>query len=373
MTSTRNPFDDKAITLRSAEDLLAVVPYCLGFRPHESLVVMSVRSPVGPRGSRGLGLTARIDLADVVRDHSSCELLAEHLRRDCAEFAFVAVYSRALDGEVEDVLRRFLLALDAAGVPVMDCVHVSDVSWRSMLCDDNLCCPTEGKPLSQLLDSPVGPQMVLRGATVAAERGDRLAFTDPDAAPRVHEVTRRAWATIRRGGPTAVGNTRAFGLWRRLVDEALTSRSDGRPSQPATDAQIAQLASAMFRVRFRDALLVDTVLDWTDTFTALEGDLDGLAVVFDGGERPDTERVDAIRAVLGEVIRSTDGVFRANALAALGWIEWYSGDLAMARDLAELALDIHEAQSMAGLVWQLSTAGLPPGWVRSVAGLGESA
>ena len=217
--------------------------------------------------------------------------------------------------------------------------------------------------------------MVLRGATVAANRGERLAFTDPDpgAGPVIRDVTRRAWTTIREVGPTPLGSAETFGLWRQLVEEALAGRRQGWSAPCATEVQIAQLASAMYRVRFRDALLVDTVLDWTDTFVALDDDLDELGAVFDGGGRPDTERIDAIRDILGQVIRSTDGVLRANALAALGWIEWYGGDLGMARDLAERALEIHEAQSMAGLVWQLSTAGLPPGWVRGGTQLGESA
>lgn len=361
MTAPRDPFSDNLITIRTAADLLAMVPYCLGFPPEESIVVMSIRGSDGPSG---LGMVARMDLRGLDADPAAAAGLAGHLLRDGAARVFVALYSERVQDDVTRWAHQVLETLDEVGLPILECLHVTSDSWRSLLCEDETCCPPQGTSVGDVASSSIGPEMVVRGASVLPTREDRVAFTTIPDLRRAEWVTRRAGLALADGGPSTAALGHAFGTWRRLVAAAQESRAHGTRGQQASESQLARLAAAIHRVRFRDALLIDAVVDWADPYTTLERHLDDLAGVFDGGSRPQSDRLDAVREVLAQVVRATTGPFRADSLAALAWIEWYSGDLSMARDLAELALNLEPSQSMAGLVFELGQAGLPPRWAQ---------
>ena len=102
-------------TIRASEprDLLAYLPYRLGFRPHRSVVVVSLR------GARGrVGLVARVDLDDLADEQAGETVgsgLASHVWRDGAQRAVVVVYDEASRGPehesaraaaVENIVRR---------------------------------------------------------------------------------------------------------------------------------------------------------------------------------------------------------------------------------------------------------------------------
>lgn len=62
------------LTIRSLDDLVALVPYLLGFHPKESLVVVVVTT-------NGVQLTGRIDLVDAVEPQRLAELVARLSQR----------------------------------------------------------------------------------------------------------------------------------------------------------------------------------------------------------------------------------------------------------------------------------------------------
>lgn len=79
------------IRTREPRELLALVPYQLGFHPAESAVVVSLR---GPRST--VGTIARMDLADLadpVHGADAARALMGHLLADGARRVVVVLYT----------------------------------------------------------------------------------------------------------------------------------------------------------------------------------------------------------------------------------------------------------------------------------------
>src|SRR5690606_12694372 len=93
------------IRVGDPRELLAYLPYRLGFHPRRSVVVVSVRAARGR-----VGLVARVDLddlADPERGATVASGLANHVWRDGAERAVVVVYD-------DDVAAGASAAVEAA-------------------------------------------------------------------------------------------------------------------------------------------------------------------------------------------------------------------------------------------------------------------
>src|SRR6476469_8558812 len=75
------------VTARGPADLVAAVPYLVGFVPTDSIVVVSLR---GPR--LRLGLVARLDLPDPAHVEEAAASLAQFVHRDGPRQAVVLVY-----------------------------------------------------------------------------------------------------------------------------------------------------------------------------------------------------------------------------------------------------------------------------------------
>src|SRR6185437_3014124 len=75
------------VKLRSPADIIDAVPYLVGFEPHDSLVVLSLR---GPRSR--LGLTARIDLPEAKHATACARSFVGYLKRDGAARALIVLY-----------------------------------------------------------------------------------------------------------------------------------------------------------------------------------------------------------------------------------------------------------------------------------------
>ncbi len=87
-----SPRTAPVIALRSRADVVGTVPWLLGFRPEESLVVLSLR---GPR--RTLGLTMRVDLPPPGAERAVVDELARRVRGDGAGAVVLACYSAVPD------------------------------------------------------------------------------------------------------------------------------------------------------------------------------------------------------------------------------------------------------------------------------------
>src|SRR5690606_9132425 len=153
----------------------SMIPYQLGFAPQRSVVVLSLR------GARSrVGLIARVDLDDLVdEDHGPqvARTLVSHLVTDGARRAVVVLYTDDATGPVgvsSPESRAAATFAEAAehllGEP--ECWVVGPTGYFGLKCSDRTCCPPGGRPLTDLLSTRVGAQMVLAGVTIAGSRQD---------------------------------------------------------------------------------------------------------------------------------------------------------------------------------------------------------
>ncbi len=202
--------DPTGIVVTEPRDLVALVPYRLGFLPADSLVLVALRDP----GSE-VGLVLRVDLADVLRNGADgLEQLATHLADDGARRAVAVVYDDAPGASVPwlPVLDH---VLERCGVDLLDCWHVGPHRFRSLLCVGQGCCPPDGWPVTDLQSATVSAQMVALGVSPAASRAELL----PDLRPVAPAVRRRVAARVRRTpvphGPSA--RVACLHAWLRVL------------------------------------------------------------------------------------------------------------------------------------------------------------
>ncbi|MEV0890062.1 DUF4192 domain-containing protein [Promicromonospora sp. NPDC050262] len=183
--------NERVVRVSGPEDLLAYVPYRLGFEPVESAVVVSL---TGPR--QRVGLVARVDLTDLRLRRpgdpdgpdggATARWLADHVVADGADRAVVVLYT-ATDATAPSGAARLAADLLRARLdrrlPGTEVWLVTPTGFRALDCADPRCCPAEGRPLSALQGTRVAAHMVLEGRTVAGTREERYTLrAAPEAA-----------------------------------------------------------------------------------------------------------------------------------------------------------------------------------------------
>ncbi len=152
------------VTLKSAADLLSVIPGRLGFVPKESAVF------VGAAKDGLLGLVARVNLAEV-QEHL-LGVLAEHMANSGATSTIVALYTDTPAAELADLSESIGLSLLARDIAVPDVLCVGPERWSSLICTHPGCdC---GGPVSQVSGNPVVDAMF---GQVKADRSQVLDLT----------------------------------------------------------------------------------------------------------------------------------------------------------------------------------------------------
>ena len=104
-------------TLTSPHDLLAAIPFLIGYHPEDSLVVVSIKD-------NAVGMAMRIDYPVDIPE-GAYDLLASHLQRDLATGALLVAYvpSDRSDGEV--VLSDASAALTRIGISTDESLLIS--------------------------------------------------------------------------------------------------------------------------------------------------------------------------------------------------------------------------------------------------------
>ena len=116
------------IRLGGPSDILAVLPYQLGFHPRESLVVVSLH------GTR-MGLVQRIDLPPPEHTAAAVEAMLPPLRRDAPDGVLLLGFERS-EGDCLPLVAAMAHACHEAGVGVRDRLVIRDGRWFSLHCAD---------------------------------------------------------------------------------------------------------------------------------------------------------------------------------------------------------------------------------------------
>ena len=153
-------------TLTSPHDLLAAIPFLIGYHPQDSLVLVALKD-------EAVGMAMRVDMPVGV-SAEGYDLLASHFLRDGADGAFIVAYVGAGEVDPENVLINTSAALVRAGIDIKESLIVRNNRFRSMICSDLTCCPPEGSAIPDLGSSRIAAEHVIAGHPMPFENEDGL-------------------------------------------------------------------------------------------------------------------------------------------------------------------------------------------------------
>jgi Domain of unknown function (DUF4192) len=171
------------IRVSSPTDLIAFVPYLLGFTPAESVVLVGL-------ADRRIAVTVRTDVA-------------------AGELAFAAALKVAWK-ECDDVLlvvytEHQLPQWFQSPLACRDALVITGGRWRSLLCANPRCCPPEGTPLPDVVPAVVA-------ATIATGSAPMPTREDVIAALRPGTPTAEATAAAAELSPAHARDRAWFGI-----------------------------------------------------------------------------------------------------------------------------------------------------------------
>ncbi len=144
-----------ATELTSPHDLLAAVPFMVGYHPKDSLVAMALVD-------NKVAMVMRVDFPAAQSLPAISQTIAAHLEREGAKEAIIVGYlpSDAVDSDPLLLVREIITTQDIA---IKECIEVRGARFRSTLCTDLMCCPPEGSAIPLITDSRVTAEQVAAG------------------------------------------------------------------------------------------------------------------------------------------------------------------------------------------------------------------
>jgi len=215
-------------TLTSPHDLLAAVPFLIGYHPENSLVLISLEQG-------RVGLAMRIDYPTEV-DPEQIELLLLHLRREDCDGVLIVAYAPEGIDPAHEISSALALHVGIAGLRVQESLLVREGRWRSLMCRDFECCPLEGRVLPEFSDSAVTAGQVADGVPLPFNGSDSLRASLYAKSPSIALLTalatyhpidysRKNFQSLQREGAVAVNQLvekfREDGI---LVNESLVAQ-----------------------------------------------------------------------------------------------------------------------------------------------------
>jgi hypothetical protein len=246
--------------------LVEALPYLLGFRPRNSLIVVTLRSV--PDATPQVVAMARVDL-----DPSAVVALvplAERARAKGADHCIVVAVGQPLPATgpwdltwVGEHSEALAVAVGVAGllsdleVPAIDLLVVGEVDqpsdpghggwrWRSAWCDRPDCCPVEGRFVADA--GVVTTRAVGLGLSALPDRSGLSDELLPDEATRAQVAAALA---------TPAGAARVDQAYRQqCIDELHTALDSGTAPTRLPVDQLARLLRGLTDVQVRDAAAV---------------------------------------------------------------------------------------------------------------------
>lgn len=362
-----SPADAPVASVRDSSQLVATLPYLLGFHPTESLVVLGLVP--SSTGRLCVGPCARIDLPPV---GTPAAILwdAVHGRMARHSRHLVVVGYVPGSGDRDDpasawgckLLDEILVLAGRADVEVVDAVVVGATGWWSLLAPDSACRPSRLQPLPDPSQVEAVADLVLAGSAPFADRDAALARVR--AAPeddRCRDV-RDALAGGGRSPRAAAGEQSGWahvvpGLdaWARLLGWA--QASEHAPAMASQDEWSAQDLAAAVTV-IQDKAVRDAVLAWCAPgmipAALLPHELRDRCLRALG--RPvrwgsaDRERREVLQERLLLVARVVPPEHAAGVLTIAGVVAWSLGDHMIAAAALRRALAVEPGHTMARLV-----------------------
>lgn len=329
-----------ATRITRIDHLLVLLPYLLGYRPTDCLVLVGLR-----QGE--LGVIQRVDWPGPWGAYLPDDAwrMAGVLARDgCDEVCLVVHDDRPR--RRRPALDRLGTVLERAGVGVVAVLAVlGKGGWIDIDCDDRACCPVEGRPLPAPEDVPAVASWVLRGVDPLPDRAAVTASVEPAAGMMTYDVAGRAPL---RPSPAAARRAWACVLG---VDGRDTPLDDLDPMVARRAVHAAGVPA------LRDEVLTVICPGMAEAAALARGA---------GRRRSRTDLSTVAPSAEGMLHRCTEFARRLpepqrpDVLAMTAACAWWYGHGTLARVCVDRALDITPGHSLAELVARLLDEGVRP-------------
>jgi hypothetical protein len=309
------------LPISSTADLIAAVPYLIGFHPGngslvaiataDHRVVLALRAELGESGDapRGIELLG----AQLV------QVIAQ--QRSVTEVTLIGYGTR---NHVDHHLLRLAETVSRA-LPVEQLLRVTADRFFGVGCDTEDCCPPQGRPVD-LKTSVVAVHATVAGLVALPDR-DAVAATIAPVPGAAREAMRHATQTACTRLATLIASgedvTRAGS---NAIRDALACHDRG---QPPTDVEAAWLTVLLARRQVRDAAIFLT--------------------------RADRQHV----TFWADITRRAQGPLAAGPAVLLAFAAWRCGNGGFALMALERALEAEPEYHLAGLVLRGLQAGVP--------------
>ncbi|MBJ6640712.1 DUF4192 family protein [Streptomyces sp. DHE7-1] len=356
---------DPQVTLRTPAELADALPYLLGYRPEDSMVLVALHDREG-RGRFGgrarLGIPAsREDWPEAARQLARGLVAGSERRGTRPEQMVAYVCQEPAAGETgRDVMKRLaplaqLLRTECGGldVPVIEALCVSDGRFWSYCCPVKGCCPDDGTPMGL-----PGTSVLAAAATYA---GIQVRGTLRELRARL-----LPWETGAALEQEVALDAAGMSLVPRILDDAERVRV-AEETLGLADRVILRLAAAAPASGVHQADLRDDGLLAHDEAAALILGLqdrttrDRAAAWMEGDDAGPALRL--WRALSRRCV-GPYGEHAAAPLTLAGWVAWSSGDELEAREALAMALGADPDYLFARLLHQACNEGLDPESIR---------
>jgi hypothetical protein len=326
MTASSEPTVVKVGELNALVD---AVPYLLGFMPAESIVVVSLH---GPR--ERMQFAVRLDLVSPDCDDQVAQMFAG--RMGAAEADSVMVFVYTADEPTERGLPRRELVdriVETMPMSVRDAFLVTEERVWSYVCDDEVCCPREGRLREQTPDSlALAAAHALNGDAVLPDRAAVVATVRP--------VTGERAAAMQRAIDTAAAAQAALEP-DRVLTKARRLATKVRARYECPPATLSDEEAATLIVAMRDWRLRDRLLGWASADS------------------------DAMRSLLHDLAVRAVSPHDAPACTAYAWASYLHGEGLIAAVALERALASDPDYSLAQLLNEALMRQVPPSRLRA--------
>ncbi|WP_405882972.1 DUF4192 domain-containing protein [Streptomyces sp. NBC_01136] len=353
------------VTLRTPAELADALPYLLGYRPEDSIVLVALHDGErrGRFGGRArLGIPAQADDWPSVAEQLAQGLVKGSERRGARPESMVA-YLCQEPGPGEsgrDVMERLRslaqLLRTACGrldVPVIEALCISDGRFWSYCCPGQGCCSAEGEPMGLPGTSVLAAAATYAGLQVRGSLREFTARLTPweGAAAREQEAVldTASMALIPRildDESRAYVAEEALELARRIMKRLADAPpvSGIRPADLRDDGLLERDEAATLILGLQDRTTRDRAAEW------MEGEEAGPAL--------------RLWRMLARRCVGAYGEHAAAPLTLAGWVAWSTGDELEAREALAMALGADPDYLFARLLHQACNEGLNPESIR---------
>ncbi|MFE7895701.1 DUF4192 family protein [Streptomyces sp. NPDC057412] len=359
------PLPEHQVTLRTPDELADALPYLLGYRPEDSIVLVALHDADG-RGRFGgrarLGIPASADDWESAAGQLAHGLVTGSERRGARPEQMVAFLcqepakgetGRQVMERLRPLAQKTRLACGSLDVPVVEALCISDGRFWSYCCDQDECCPPEGRAMGLPGTSVLAAAAAYAGVQVRGSLRQLRARLQPletgaaleqevaldtvalELVPRVLDVATRAGVAVET-------LELAERLLRRFAEAPVVSGT--LIADLRDDELLAHDEAARLILGLQDRATRDRVAEWME----------------DGEAAP---ALRLWRALARRCVRP----YHEHAAAPLtlaGWVAWSSGDDLEAREAFAMALAADPDYLFARLLHQACNEGLDPESIR---------